>query len=117
MPLSRDEKLEIYRSLVEPYPDLTVKGKANPYTSMNGNMFSFLGKDDVLAFRVSKERRAEFLEEHPDAEVVSYNTVMKDYIGVPEDALDDLDGLRVMFSETVEHAKTLPPKPTTKPRA
>lgn len=116
MTLSRDEKMALYQELVSRYPDLIVKGKANPYTSMNGNMFAFLGKDDTLAFRVSKERREEFLAQHPDSMVVSYKTVMKDYIGVPEEMLSDLDAVQALFSETVAHARTLNPKPTTKPK-
>lgn len=114
MALSRGEKLEVYRDLVSAYPDLIVKGKANPYTAMNGNMFSFLGKDDVLALRVSKERRSEYLEENPDSVVISYDTVMKDYIGVPETLFDNPDALAVLFADTVAHARTLKPKPTKK---
>lgn len=30
-------------------PGILLQGKSNPYTSHNGPMFSFLGKDDAIA--------------------------------------------------------------------
>lgn len=37
------EALEQYDELVTTIPGLKRKGKANPYTSLNGNMFTFFG--------------------------------------------------------------------------
>ena len=75
----RATRLAAFERLLAATPDLPRKGKANPYSSMNGNMVAFIGKDDTLALRLPKARRAQFLEQHPDSVVVSYNTVMKDY--------------------------------------
>jgi hypothetical protein len=36
------ESLELYEKLVATNPDVERKGAANPYTSLNGHMFSYL---------------------------------------------------------------------------
>lgn len=100
--------LERYRAIVDTVPDVELKGKTMPYTSMNGNMFSFLGKDGVLAFRLSKEDRSVFLEDHPNAIVEQYGAVMKDYVDVTD--LVDGPAIEALFAEVVENARTLKPK-------
>ncbi len=113
MTMTRDQLRALYAELVDETPDLELKGKKSAYTSMNGNMFSFLG-DTALAFRLGKARRREFLEQHPDSVVVSYDTVMKDYVGVPPGILEDPVALRDLWAETMANARALPPKPTTR---
>jgi hypothetical protein len=105
----------VYEGLIAGVPDVERKGKATPYTSMNGNMFSFLGQSGVLAFRLSKPERAAFLEEHPDAVVEQYGAVMKDYVAVPDAVLEDGEALGALWERCVAHARTLKPKAT--PRA
>ena len=56
---TRADRLAVFEVLLEATPELPRKGKANPYTSMNGNMVAVLGKGDELALRLSKARRAE----------------------------------------------------------
>ena len=41
------EVLEQYTRIVDGVGGLEVKGKANPYTSVNGHMFSFIDKPNV----------------------------------------------------------------------
>lgn len=112
----RATRLATFEALLAETPDLPRKGKANPYTSMNGNMVAFIGKDDTFAVRLSKARRKEFLEEHPDSVVVSYNTVMKDYVGVPDSILLDAAAMQALWDEMAANARTLKPKPTKKPK-
>ena len=38
------EKVELYNKLVATIPAVERKGASMPYTSLNGNMFSFLDK-------------------------------------------------------------------------
>jgi hypothetical protein len=114
MPATTDQKLAIYEELVAATPDLERKGKTMPYTSINGNMFSFLGKDGALAFRLSKDERAAFLEDHPDAVVEQYGAVMKDYVAIPDAILEDRTALQSLWNRCVANAQTLKPKPTTK---
>lgn len=116
MALTRDQKRETYAALVAQTPGLKLKGKASDYTAMNGNMFSFLSSDGVLAFRVHKDQRTAFIEAHPEAVVVQYNTVMKHYIGLPDALIQDGPAMEALWAQVVAHAHTLKPKPTTKPK-
>lgn len=114
MALSREEKLARYDDLIALVPDIERKGQKTAYTSMNGNMFSFLSPDGDLAFRLSADERSEFLAEHPDAVVVQYDTVMKDYVAVPDALIEDASGLQALFERSVANARELKPKATTR---
>jgi len=46
-----------YEKLIGTLPDIERKGKALPYTSCNGHMFSFLSEDGTLAIRLPAEVR------------------------------------------------------------
>ena len=111
--MTYDETLTLYRELAAKF-DVVVKGKANPYTSMNGNMFSFLDKDGVLCLRLSKPGQAEFRDTHGGGPVMQYGSVMKDYVAVPEAMLADVAAMAEAFGACLDHAKTLKPKPTKK---
>ena len=111
--MDRKEKLALYEALVTEQ-SLTLKGKATAYTSMNGNMFSFLAPDGTLAFRLSKEDQAAFEVEHGPSEVRQYNSVMRGYVGISDDMLSDAEKLNSVFAKCVQNAKTLKPKPTKK---
>jgi hypothetical protein len=50
-----DEKVELYNKLIAKCPGIERKGKNNPYTSVNGHMFSLINKDGELGMRFSKE--------------------------------------------------------------
>lgn len=106
------ERLELYEELVATQPDLARKGAANPYTSRNGWMFSFLDADGEVSLRLSKEDRAEFLSTYDSRISVQYGHQMKDFVVVPEDLLDDLDALADWFARSFEWVGTLKPKPT-----
>lgn len=112
MALSRDEKLVAYEALIEAVPDIELKGKKTRYTSMNGNMFSFLSPEGQLAVRLPRDERADFLARFPDATVVQYDTLMKDYIEVPEALIENERALRELFDRSVANALVLRPKPT-----
>lgn len=115
-PLSYEDALEHYKSLAEREFGEKVKGKANPYTSMNGNMFSFLDKNGTLCLRLSKSDLAEFMAEHNVPPVEQYGAVMRDYVSIPHPVLDDQKRLKEVFAKCLDNAKSLPAKPTTKKR-
>ncbi len=92
----------------------TVKGKANPYTSMNGNMFSFLGKDGVIALRLTDADRASYLEHYGGEPVMSYGAVMKGYVALTDEVLADEDALAGVARQCRACAEALPAKPTKK---
>lgn len=110
--MDRAEKLALYEDLVAGSDDLAIKGKTMPYTAINGNMFSFLGQDDTLAFRLSDEDRAAFESEQGPSEVRQYGSVMRGYVGLPDELLADRERVAALFAASVAHARTLKPKPT-----
>jgi hypothetical protein len=87
-----------------------------PYTSMNGNMFSFLDKNGTLGIRLPLEVRDEFLLKYKTTLMVSYETVLKEYVAVPAELLKNTEELKKYFEVSFEYAKTLKPKPTKKPK-
>jgi len=108
------DRLEIYEKLVAKYPEIARKGAANPYTSMNGNMFSFLDKNGSLALRISDEDRAAFMKKHGTGPVVSHGAVMKGYVEVPASMMKNARALRNAFDKSIAYAETLEAKPTTR---
>ncbi len=51
------DKLALYEKLIATHPEIERKGGANPYTSLNGHMFSLLlGPKGVMALGSSGER-------------------------------------------------------------
>jgi hypothetical protein len=46
------DKLELYEKLVRTNPKVERKGAANPYTSLNGHMFTYLNPSGSLALRL-----------------------------------------------------------------
>lgn len=108
------EKLELYNQLVSTIPGVERKGASMPYTSVNGNMFSFLTKEGTLALRLPETERRAFLEEHNTPLVQQHGAVMKEYIAVPDGLLEDIGSLRVYFEASHAYAKALKPKPSRK---
>ena len=106
------DKLELYEELVARFPDIKRKGAKNPYTSVNGHMFSFLMQDGTLALRMSKEQRATFMETYKTEQPITYDTVMKEYVSVPDDMLQDTDWLEKYFQMSFDYVSSLKPKPT-----
>lgn len=108
------DRLEAYDVLIASVPEIIRKGKANPYTSYNGHMFSFLSKDGKMGLRLPKNEREKFLSEYNVKLIESYGAVMKEYVTVPDDMLTDIDVLKPYLLMSLEYIKTLKPKPTTK---
>lgn len=106
------EKLELYNQLVSTIPGVERKGASMPYTSVNGNMFSFLTKEGTLALRLPETERRAFLEEHNTPLVQQHGAVMKEYVAVPDGLLEDIGRLRVYFEASHAYTKALKPKPS-----
>jgi TfoX/Sxy family transcriptional regulator of competence genes len=108
------KQLALYEAVVATVPGIERKGDTMPYTSMNGNMFSLLTKEGILALRLSEEDRAAFVKKYKTEPVVQYGTVMKEYVAVPPGLLAKTKELAKHFKLSVEYAKSLKPKPTTR---
>ncbi|QMU59595.1 MAG: hypothetical protein GKR98_16245 [Boseongicola sp.] len=112
--MDREQKLAVYENLVAGFDDFAIKGKASRYTSMNGNMFSFLAPDGTLAFRLSKDDKTAFEDEHGPYDVIQYNSTMRGYVEIRDDLIADDAALKTVFTKCVANARTLKPKPTKK---
>jgi hypothetical protein len=66
------DALELYEALVARFESVKRKGAANPYTSLNGHMFSFLDREGTLALRFSDEDRAEFTDLYESGPSIQY---------------------------------------------
>ena len=59
---------------------------------------------------MGKPEREAFIKEHDSKLAENYGTVMKEYVEVPDDMLNDLDGLAPYLGLSYEYAQTLKPK-------
>jgi TfoX/Sxy family transcriptional regulator of competence genes len=109
-----DRKVDLYDRLIATIPGIERKGDANPYTSLNGNMFTLLQGSRSLAIRLPEDKRAEFLMKHKTALFEAYGAVMKEYVAVPDALLKNKKELQKYLEFSYEYVKTLKPKPTKK---
>lgn len=109
------EKLDLYRKLIDTHPDIELKGGQKlPYTSHNGNMFTFLTKEGKVGIRLDKKEREAFIEKYNTQLVVSYGAVMKEYVEVPDDLLASTEALQPYLVMSYAYVQTLKPKPNKK---
>ncbi len=105
---------EVLESLAALHEGLKVKGKKTAYLAMNGNMFAFVDDKGALCLRFSKGDKAAFNEKHKTSDVIQYNAVMRGYVRVPDQIVQDRAALEALFAACVDHARTLKAKPTTR---
>jgi hypothetical protein len=108
------DKVALYQKLVATDPRVERKGAAFPYTSLNGNMFSILGKDGVLCLRLPERARDAFVAKYKTKPVIMYGTLMKEYVAVPDALLAKTAQLKPYFDASYAYAESLRAKPTTK---
>lgn len=105
------KQFQLATSLV---PEMELKGKNMWYTSMNGNMYTFMGKEGVLGIRLEKADYLAFREKYQVGDLKSYGAVMREYVPIPQKLFEDTDSLKHYMEMTHAYAKTLPAKPTKK---
>jgi hypothetical protein len=105
-----EKNLKLYDALVATNSKFERKGKTMPYTSANGYMFSLLNKDGEFGIRLSKESQKKFKETHNSTIFKSYGAVMRDYVLVPNELLNNLESLSPYLDESYEYVMSLPPK-------
>jgi len=103
-----------YDKLIATIPQIERKGDANPYTSLNGNMFTLLHQSRTLAIRLPEDKREEFLKKYRTTLFEAYGAVMKEYVTVPDSLLKNTKELRKYLEASYQYAQTLKPKPTKK---
>lgn len=110
------DRVVVYDQLVSTIPQMERKGDANPYTALNGNMFTLLHQSQTLAIRLPAGEREKFLKKYKTSLFEAYGAVMKEYVTVPNSLWNNRKDLEKYLAQSYEYAKTLKPKPTRKKR-
>lgn len=106
----REEQLKIYDELVAKCPRFERKGKTMPYTSANGHMFSLFNKAEEIGIRFSKDVQKNYLEEYHTTLYKSYNAIMRGYILITKEMLEDLNNVAKLLDESFDYVMSLDPK-------
>ncbi|MEO1187808.1 MAG: hypothetical protein AAFW60_01950 [Pseudomonadota bacterium] len=85
------------------------KGKANPYTSANGHMFSQINKDDQLGIRLPKPRQKDLLDAYGAGPFKSYGATMRDNVCLTDDMLADEGLITALLEEGFAFVSAMPP--------
>jgi len=112
--ISAEDKIVLYEKMVATNPKAERKGDTIPYTSLNGNMYSYLSKDSIVALRLPAEERTKFMEKYGAALMTAYGIVQKEYVAVPDNLLTKTNELKPYFDISYKYATSLKPKPTKK---
>ena len=110
------DKVVLYECLVATNPRVERKGATMPYTSLNGNMFSFLMKRGRVGLRLPEAEREAFIKKYKTKLVEQYGVVQKEYVEVPDALLAKTTELKKYFDASFEYVNSLKAKPTTKPK-
>lgn len=108
-----EDLIASYDKIIAAVPDVERKGAAMPYTSVNGNMFSFLTAGGKLALRLSEKDRNEFIAKYNTSLVEAHGTVLKEYVAVPDDLFVNTAKMKKYFRTSYEYTSTLKHKKTT----
>ncbi len=109
-----DDKFALYEKLVAADPRIELKGAANPYTSLNGHMFSCQNLQGIVAIRLPEKEREAFLKKYKTRLSVAYGIVRKEYVEVPEGLLKKTSELKPYLSLSYDYVKSLKPVPSKK---
>jgi TfoX/Sxy family transcriptional regulator of competence genes len=113
-PKASPESVALYDAALATIPAIKRKGAAMPYTSVNGNMFSVLPPDGLLALRLPSPDREDFLKRYKTSLCVMYGAVMKEYVQVPAALMKKTPDLAKWLAVSYRYACSLKAKPTTK---
>jgi hypothetical protein len=102
--------LDYYEKLVATIPDVERKGATVPYTSVNGNMFSYLSKEGKLELRLPSGEREAFLKKYKAQLCSAYGKVQPEYVEVPDSLLPKIAELKKYFGLSYEYVRSLKPK-------
>lgn len=101
-----------YERLLDTHPSVELKGKNLLYTSKNGHMFTMFSTEGKLGIRLPREARERFLDDFDSELLLTYGTVMKEYVTVPDDLLENTTALAPYLASSYDYVSSLEPKPT-----
>ncbi len=110
------EKLALYEKALAA-AKIERKGDTNPYTSVNGHMFTHLDTTGSLGVRLSPEDLDAFLKKYKTKLFETYGFVKKDWAAVPDSLLNKTAELSKHFAASYRYTGSLKPKPTSKKKA
>ena len=113
-PKASADRVALYDALLATLPAIERKGATMPYTSVNGNMFSLLTPEGILALRLPTPEREAFLKRYKTTLCEQYGVVMKEYVRVPDALLENTRALAKNLAVSYEYACSLKPKATTR---
>ena len=98
---------------VEATPGAEIKeGFGAPYTAINGNMYAMLAKrTGELGIRLSDADRTEYMAKFDRPFDSGPWPPPREYVGVPEELLNDTSALSGWLARSLAYARTLKPKP------
>ena len=107
--MDRTDLISLFEDAITASGQYERKGKANPYTSANGHMFSQINKDDQLGIRLPKPRQQELLATYGAGPFKSYGATMRDYVCLTDQMLAE-DGLVTkLLDEGFAFVSAMPP--------
>ena len=109
-----NEKVKLYDQIVASHPGMVRRGAANPYTAVNGNMYTLLHQSERLAIRLPEKEREEFLKKYKTTLFEAYGSVMPEYVAVPDLLFGKPKELEKWVGISFAYAKGLKPKATKK---
>jgi len=109
-----EDILKLYDSLIASNPEIERKGKTNPYTSWNGNMFTHLSPEGILAIRLAETDREAFIQKYNAKLQESNGIIRKEYVVVPDALLKNTRELKGWLDKSLAYVKTLKTKPSRK---
>ena len=112
--ISSEQRKLLYERLAVFHPEIVIKGATIPYTSINGNMYSYLSKNGFLALRLPKSIREDFLKKYQTTLVTAFGVVQKEYVVIPDSLLQKTEELNEYLLISFEYASGLKPKATKK---
>lgn len=110
------EQAAAYERLLDTHPTVEKKGKNLLYTSVNGHMFTVFSTEGFLGIRLPKNEREAFIAKYDSELLRSYGAVMREYVTISNDLLQDTDRLAPFLAMSYDYVSALEPKPTTKPK-
>jgi hypothetical protein len=108
------DKLELYEKLIATNPKIERKGDTNPYTSLNGHMFTHLDPSGTLSMRLPEGAREEFLKKYKTTLHKAYGIVQKEYVTVPDAMLKKTNELEKYLEISYAYVKAMKPKASKK---
>jgi hypothetical protein len=103
------DTLALYDAMVATHPKAKRSGVKIPSTSMNGRMYSFLGKTGEVALKLPEAEREPFLKKYKTRLCDVYGIVQKEFVIVPDALLAKTQELKKYFALSHDYATTLKP--------